>query len=452
MAVPLPADRADGALAAAVVALEARARAATDVTELAFAIANDAYAVLPFRQALVWAADPDSRAALTISGLARPTEDSPYLVWLRRTWRWLQSRLPLDAGWFAPGTGLPDDLVDGWREWWPTGIFAVPLRRRDGAPLAWACFLLDEPPPPPVAAALVQVGASWAYAWEMLAGRPTWTQRLPRLLAHRWRWVVVALLAALALPVRQSALAPAEVVALDAEVVAAPIDGVVRQVAVRPNQSVKAGQLLLLLDDTTLRNRLDVMRKAVAVADAELGATTQKAFDSAQSKGELGTLAGRAQERRAEMAATEAQLARVAVVAPRDGVAVFGDANDWIGRPVSTGERILLLADPRKPGVLIHLPAADAIALEVGSPVRLFLAAMPLSPLDAVVTETSYQALPSPDGVASYRLRAAFRGDAPPDAARIGLRGTARIDGDRVLLGFYLLRRPLSAMRQWTGW
>ena len=35
---------------------------------------------------------------------------------------------------------------------------------------------------------------------------------------------------------------------------------------------------------------------------------------------------------------------------------------------------------------------------------------------------------------------------------RIGLRGTAKIYGDRVLLGYYLFRRPLATLRGWTGW
>lgn len=67
------------------------------------------------------------------------------------------------------------------------------------------------------------------------------------------------------------------------------------------------------------------------------------------------------------------QLARIDVTAVREGVAVFGDPDDWLGRPVTTGERIMLLANPAKPGVLIHLPVADAVALEPGAEVKLFL-------------------------------------------------------------------------------
>jgi hypothetical protein len=34
---------------------------------------------------------------------------------------------------------------------------------------------------------------------------------------------------------------------------------------------------------------------------------------------------------------------------------------------------------------------------------------------------------------------------------RLGLRGSAKIDGQMVPLGYFLLRRPLAVARQWLG-
>jgi multidrug resistance efflux pump len=286
----------------------------------------------------------------------------------------------------------------------------------------------------------------------MLAGKPkpSWQSYWQKTDTKQRRLAALLLLVFLLFPIRQSALAPAEVIALDATTVTSPLDGVVKAIHVRPNQTVKTGQALFSLDDTTLRNRLDVAQKSVAVADAELLATTQKAFDTPQSKGELSLLSGRSHEKRAELLAIQSQLSRIDVLAPNDGVAVFGNADDWLGRPVSTGERIMLLANPEKPGVLVHLPVADAISLDVGASVKLFLTVMPLLPLDAKITETSYQAVLSPEGVASYRLQAAFKNSELQP--RIGLRGTAKVYGGWVCLGYYLIRRPLATLREWSGW
>ena len=61
----------------------------------------------------------------------------------------------------------------------------------------------------------------------------------------------------------------------------------------------------------------------------------------------------------------------------------------------------------------------------------------PLSPLDARLVETSYQAVVSPiNGVASYRLRAQLEEASPH--ARIGLRGTAKLYGGWVVFGYYV--------------
>lgn len=433
--------------------LSARARAADSVAELGISMANDSHAALPFRQALVF--DAKDRL-LTVSGLARPTEDSPYLLWLRRAWPWVREQAEAAGGWFAPTDGVlataPDGVADGWREWWPTGALVIPLARRNGQPLGCVCFLLDQPPAQACAQVLTRVAPTWAYCWEMLAG-------VPRVgLKERWqglgrlkqRLIIGALVLLLFLPVRQTALAPAEVVPVDGMEIAAAIDGVVKTIHVRPNQAVKAGDPLFSLDDTTLRNRLEVARQSVAVADAELEAASQLAFNDSRSKAELAILTGRAQERRAELAAVQEQLARVDVVAPYDGVAVFADPDQWQGKPVATGERIMLLANPDKPGILVQLPVADAIALDPGAAVKVFLTVRPLSPLSGKITETSYQATLSPEGVASYRLRAELDEDDRPHA-RLGLRGTAKLYGGWVTLGYYLFRRPLATLREWSG-
>lgn len=473
--------------ATAVARLEARARAANTTAELAFSIANDALGLLPFRQALVFAGDGAQVRLQTISGLSLPTEDSPYLVWLRRTWPWVQQQLGNAAGWLpspvgegaateaasrplapaatqspvpdspeappTPSAPPPASVLDGWKEWWPAGLYALPLKRRDGAVLAWVGFLLEQAPSPLQKQALGHLAVHWGYCWEMLGGKPRPSLR------ERWRglgrkrhalWAAVAVLCLL--PVRQSALAPAEIVALDATTIASPLDGVVKTFHVRPNQAVQAGDLLLSLDDTTLRNRLEVATQSVAVADAEWMAASQKAFDNFQSKGELTQLQGRAQEKRAELTAVQSQLARIEVRAPHAGVAVYGSADDWLGRPVVTGERILQVANPQSAGVLIHMPVADALVLEEHAPVKLFLTVRPLSPLKATVAETSYQATLSPDGVASYRLRAHLDGSQRTEDARIGLHGTAKISGSWVPLMYYVLRRPLATVREWSGW
>ncbi|MDE3738775.1 MULTISPECIES: efflux RND transporter periplasmic adaptor subunit [Pseudomonas] len=432
-----------------LAALRDRALAADSLNALAFSIANDAYALLHYHQALVLAQRGEDLELLCVSGLARPSEDSPYLVWLRRASRWLASQLPdAQPRWLGRDSlAPPDDIAEGWAEWWPSGIWCIPLHDRDGQRLGLVLFLLEAPPAETLVPLMDGVWQTWAHCWasfgrrrRLLGWRPSKRQALVAM-------AVAALL--LLVPVRQTALAPAEIVSRQAQIVSSPIDGVIERMQVRPNQPVEEGTLLFSLDETTLRSRAEVLGKEVAVADAELMAASQRAFDNPQSKSELTLLNGRAQQRRAELAAVQAQLQRTRVRAPRAGVAVFSDPNDWLGKPVVTGERILQVADPAHPAMLIQLPVADAIALEPGAEVTLFLTAYPLSPLKGQVLETSYQARANEEGVVAYRLLASVEGQ--PEHARLGLHGTAKLYGERVVLGYYLLRRPFAALRAWSG-
>ncbi|MGB3289722.1 MAG: HlyD family efflux transporter periplasmic adaptor subunit [Burkholderiaceae bacterium] len=454
---PQDAAAAAMSLEGLLLGLEARARAAQNIPELSFSIANETHGLFKFRQALVLRGGGKAARLATVSGLASLSEDSPYLVWLRRAWNWLQPQLEDKAQWFVPdpAKAMPADIEEGWREWWTQGVLILPLKDRAGQVLAWSLFLMEAAPAPWQMRAAARLQSTWGYCWEMLGGtgrRKRWANSW-RLLGKPGRLALLALLIAMFfIPIHQTVLAPAEVISLDARVVAAPLDGVVKTIHVRPNQPVKAGDLLFSLDDTTLRSRYDVVRESVAVADAELIAASQRVFQDSSSQNEIALLTGRAHERRAELEAVRSQLSRIDVLADKDGVAVFGDPDDWLGRSVSTGERIMLLADPGDPGMLIYLPVADAIALGVGAEVRLFLTVQPLDPLHGTLSETSYQATQSPDGIASYRLRAVFDAEGGEARARIGLRGTAKLYGDQVSLAYYLMRRPLAAVREWTGW
>jgi len=437
---------------AAMLQLEARSRAVRTEPELLFVIANETWQLVPFRQAAVFRFDLFGKLRLrVVSGLAAVEDDAPYAQWLGSVAATLWPRAKA-APHRITARDLPPELAQDWGEWWPQHALACPLLAPDGTSLGLVIYVRDDSWNDQHTALIRQIHSAFGYSlWALSnqAGRLTrWWRRTGA--RHKWwRWLALAAFLALFIPVRQSVLAPAEVIALNAQIIASPMDGVVKSFSVQPNRPVRQGGVIFTLDDTTLRNRREVANKALEVARADALLAAQKAFDSVQAKGELGTLQGRVREREAEVAYLNELLSRVEVRAPADGVAVYGDPNDWIGRPVVTGERIVLLADPKDAGALVWLPVADAINLEPGAEMRVFLHVAPLSPLSARLTQTSYQAALSPEGIASYRVRGAFEGPSPE--ARVGLKGTAKLYGKRVLLAYVLFRRPLAAVREWTG-
>jgi hypothetical protein len=104
---------------------------------------------------------------------------------------------------------------------------------------------------------------------------------------------------------------------------------------------------------------------------------------------------------------------------------------------------------PAQAEIEIWLPVADAITLSPGAEVDFFLNVAPESPLRASLRQASYEATQSSAGLLGYRLKATLSDPAHPP--RIGLKGTAKVFGERVSLFYYLLRRPLAAARQYVG-
>ncbi|MFV3132006.1 hypothetical protein [Niveispirillum sp. KHB5.9] len=54
----------------------------------------------------------------------------------------------------------------------------------------------------------------------------------------------------------------------------------------------------------------------------------------------------------------------------------------------------------------------------------------------------------------AYRLTGSFDEDslAGNDRVRLGLKGTAKLEGRWTVLALHVLRRPLAALRLWLGW
>lgn len=436
-------------VAAALQQLQGRAMAAESVPTLGFTVTNESAAIAPYRQAALLVVDRPGRLVLrSASGLSQVGSESPYAVWLER---WAQT-LRAEPGVYRISIGdVEAQWQDGWSEWLPDCLLVCPLHAPDGRHVGTALFAREDTWSDKELEWMAALHVTYGYClWALQARRgmlaKAWQSARAR---ARWPWVVALLLAALCVPVRQSVLAPAEVAPLTARAVSSPQEGVIGRIAVQPNQPVKTGDLLFALDTSSLNSKREVALQALAIAKADLLVAQQRAFDDARSRAELATASGRVREKEAELEAVSVQAGRVEVRATQDGVAVFSDANDWIGRSVQVGERVMLLADPNTPAISIWVPVSDAIAMNKGTPVRLFLHTQPLKPVNAALDESSYQAAVGPDGVAAFRLRALIEPGQP--LPHLGLRGTARISGDWTPLGLYLFRRPLAALRIRTG-
>ncbi|AFJ01666.1 Membrane-fusion protein [Methylophaga frappieri] len=432
--------------------LEKRALAAQDNQALCFVIANETHMLTPFRQSLIMDKNISGQFSLRqASGLANIVEDSPFSIWLQSLIASLDISNHQAQSMLVKSESIREDLQTGWLEWLPEHLLIIPVLDVDENVAMLVLYAREQTWSPLDLDLLHRLHDCYAYCYRAMNKRENNLARKLRqfIQSGRLRWVVLAMVLALFIPIRLSVLAPAEVVALNAKAVASPIDGVIGKIHVQPNAEVEVGDALFSLDDSALQSRRNIALKALVIARADALVAEQQAFNDYSSKAELASALGRVREKEAELGAVELLLQRVTVKADRKGLAIFADKNDWIGRPVQIGERIMQLASAEDAGIEIWLPVADAINLDIGAPIRVFLHTQPLSPLDASLLQTSYQASQSPEGISAYTLFGHF--SERKDLPRLGLRGTARISSDWTVLGYYLFRRPIAAVREFTG-
>ncbi|MEQ9861985.1 HlyD family efflux transporter periplasmic adaptor subunit [Pectobacterium cacticida] len=432
-------------LLAELLQLQSRARARETQDELAFFIVNETHNLVKYRQALLW--DCDKRRLQAASGLALLDPNAPFCTEFSRLCRqWQEEGRQTQR---LQCRELPADDRALWQEHLPEFLLWLPLRLPQGETPLVLILARDDAWQPAEMVLLEKLAEAYAHAWSsLLKSRRRQTHVNPK--KRRWLLAgIVALMLILLIPVRQSVLAPAEIVAHRPVIVRAPVAGVIDDILVRPNQVVSANQPLVRLDVRELQNRLESARQAFASADAQYRQAQQQALFDANSKASLAVLQSRREQAQSDMDFLQQQLARMQLVSPRDGIAIFDDASDLIGRSVAVGERIMMIANPHDIELEIQLPAADAIALENGADVRLFLNVAPNAAQDARLVQIGYRAAPTPDNVMAYRLRARFTQDDPQ--LRVGLKGTAKLYGERTVLFVYLLRKPLASLRVWLG-
>jgi hypothetical protein len=432
--------------------IEQDVRQAQSENAVEFIAVNDTWRILHYRQAALWRKEEGGHPAVKlVSGLADLPSDSPYRQWLNQAIRQVAGNVPAGKAHVVSVDALPDELKEGWLEWMPLAAVVIALPSPNGKTVG-GLWLAVEHVPHEAELALIE-RLSWVYGQALWAWRPyapVWHKWLADIKQkkHLKKYGLVFAVVAL-FPMRLTALAPAEIIGKDARQIGAPMDGVVAKFFVNPNQSVKAGDLIFSLDDTSVRNRNEVADKSRAVAQADYLRETQKSFNDGNSKGELSSFKAKFEEKVAEAQYTNDLFERIRVTAPADGIVVFSDPNDWVGKPVQTGERIVQLADPQHVQIAINLPVDDALNLETGARVKLYLN---ISPLDTVVgelTQASYEPAPVAEGFVAYRLRADLAADETPP--RIGLKGTAKIYGSWAPFIYHILRKPLSATRRYLG-
>jgi len=427
-----------------LIQLEGELRAADGATAIDFIAVNDTHRVVGYDHALIWRVR--SGRVTAISGGLIVDKHAPQIVWFGQ----LARHLMKGAGAPKPMDIVPDSLPapmrSGLANWVSGYALWVPLLAPHAVNEGGLILLRAEPFNESERRILGRLGEAAGHAVAAIEGPRRRFQIGLKPLAGA---ALLAACAAGALPVPMTVLADAKVAPIDPTIVAAPIDGVIRTILVEPNDAVPAGRSLVEFDPTELNAQRDVASKHVAVLTADWQRLEQKAFGDEKARADVSIARSRLAEGEADLAYAEGRLRRADLKASNAGVVMIEDRNQWFGRPVKIGERIMSLADPNAVRLEIQVPVEDALVAATGARVEFFLAIAPSKPMRAELTRMSYEARLLPNQTSAFVGEAAFADG--QNAPRLGLTGTAKIYGEQAPLAYALLRRPLAHLRRFLG-
>lgn len=439
-----------------------RARLASTAAELRFLAVNDTHRLALYRQSALWF---EGMGVQALSGVVQVEANAPYAQWLNLLMRHVSQVHAQPA--MLSAADMPPELAQEWANWLPPHACWIPIvaGQQSSAHPAGGLLLVRELTWQPNDLALLSewMGA-WRLAWMVMHphGAFHWRRWLQRGWKKIWhstpqqpwykrrpqQWAIALALVACS-PIRLSILAPGELVPANPSVIRSPIEGVVDVFHVQPNQKVSKGQPLFGYDEAVIKAKLDVAMQALATSETEYRQNLQLALSDPKAKSQLLVLQGRIEEKRAETEMLNEQLKRSQVLAPQDGVVIFDDPTEWIGRPLSIGEAIMRVAAVDDMEIEAWVPVADAIPLNPDATATLYLSASPLSPAYGQLRYLSHEAVKRPDGSYAYRLRAQLTESTDH---RVGLKGTVRVHGRWVPMIYWALRRPWASIRTFIGW
>jgi multidrug resistance efflux pump len=224
-------------------------------------------------------------------------------------------------------------------------------------------------------------------------------------------------------------------------VVAAPFQGFISEVKVRPGDTVKQGDLLAKLDDRDLR-----LERMKTLAQREQSMKQSREAMANRDRTQSKILGSQIEQHEAQLQLLDEQLTRTTIVAPFDGVVVSGDLSQSLGAPVERGQVLMEIAPLESYRVVLQVDERDIADVAVGQRGKLNLSSLPGEVIDFKVQKIT-PVNTAKDGRNFFRVEAAPESKMP--GLRPGMEGVGKIDIDRRRLIAIYTRDLINWVRLW---
>jgi RND family efflux transporter MFP subunit len=229
-------------------------------------------------------------------------------------------------------------------------------------------------------------------------------------------------------------------------IISASFDGFIADAPVREGDVVKAGQILVSMDDRDL-----VLERVRLVTDAEQEQLELDKSIATRDRNQTAIREARVKQSAARIKLIDIQLGRVALRAPFDGLVISGDLSQSIGASVAKGQPLMTVAPLDDFRVVLAVDESRISNLSPGQIVWLRMTALPDQVFGAHISAVQPVARYG-DGKTSYRVLAML--DQSEPALLHGMQGVARVEVGRRPLWSVWLTPVFDRLRLmlWSQW
>lgn len=431
---------------------ENEVRLIKDERELGFHLCNSCRQVIPFEQCFYGKVSKSGKfTLLSSSSVSIIDRNAPFNRWIEKMVRRLLEDVQSQQAVFS----LPkySSERDEEKDTYPFSEFLWTPQIQDDQLIGGTLMARETQWNDAESAMATRISLLYLHARSAIKGQKSLTRT--RVSAKPFVYALCASMLLLGfLPVPITALAPVEVTPKQPFILAAPFDGVIKEITATQGEALQPGDPVVVFDDVRLLNEKKLADQREAIADARYQQALQGAIADHRVKREIEVAKAEFELAQAENQYATELLDQAQLKAPVPGIAIFSDKSDWEGKPVSAGEAIVAVADPSKVQLKIDLPIKESVVLSEGARIKIFLDSDPLNPLEATLTEASYRAEPDKRDILAYTLTAELvdsEFDSESELPRIGVQGTAQVFSGKASLAYVIFRRPITAFRQYTG-
>ncbi len=229
-------------------------------------------------------------------------------------------------------------------------------------------------------------------------------------------------------------------------VIATPFDSYISEAHVRPGDIVKKGTLLAKLDDTDL-----ILERTKWESQKEQYLKEYRDALGQAERSKISVLNAQLGQAQAQLDITDAQLARIQIKAPFDGVIVSGDLSQSLGAPSQRGDVLFEIAPLEDYRVVLEVDERDISDIKVAQKGELVLTGLS----DTVIPFSVNKITPvseTKEGRNYFRVEAEL--EKKLDFLRPGMEGVGKIRiGERKLIWIWS-KNLLDWLRLslWTWW